>query len=389
MRFSSSTFPFQVFGFINIVFITVFSVPIWGVSVLSLLERFWENVVSLDTVTLIYLVAGVVSATIILILGRTPVIKSTGLRSGYGCSNFRFKPRFPSGAVPDKFVGEWSCCKLSCGGWGCAYLCTRGKEKAVFKVPRGFERIIEESSGVPTLAISKESMDEIKQKIKHEAEVISTLDHQNIIKLLGYSEDLLFLIYEYADYGTVYWQLSKGWKPGLRDILLIGVQLGDALRYIHSRGLIHGDINPSNIFIKKDGIYKLGDFSSTVKLLSSISRSKIPASISRSEIPGKPGFRAPEQVYPNIMKKAEEGGYEYKIDVYQLANTLLYMLTGESIDGAKAGEEEYKVKKLSAVSNKELREVLAEALKLEPSERPSAEEFKKKLQKILLKVSKT
>jgi serine/threonine protein kinase len=354
-----------------------------------LLERFWENVVSLDTVTLIYLVAGVVSATIILILGRTPVIKSTGLLSGYGCSDFRFKPRFPSGAVPDKFVGEWSCCKLGCGGWGCAYLCTRGKEKAVFKVPRGFERIIEESSGVPTLAISKKSMDEIKQKIKHEAEVISTLDHQNIIKLLGYSEDLLFLIYEYADYGTVYWQLSKGWKPSLRDILLIGVQLSDALRYIHSRGLIHGDINPSNIFIKKDGIYKLGDFSSTVKLLSSISRSKIPASISRSEIPGKPGFRAPEQVYPNIMKKAEEGGYEYKIDVYQLANTLLYMLTGESIDGAKAGEEEYKVKKLSAVSNKELREVLAEALKLEPSERPSAEEFKKKLQKILLKVSKT
>ena len=89
------------------------------------------------------------------------------------------------------------------------------------------------------------------------------------------------------------------------------------------------------------------------------------------------------------MKKAVEGGYEYKIDVYQLANTLLYMLTGESIDGAKAGEEEYKVKKLSAVSNKELRKVLAEALKLEPSERPSAEEFKKKLQKILLKVSKT
>jgi len=380
LRFSSSTFPFQVFGFINIVFITVFSVPIWGVSVLSLLERFWENVVSLDTVTLIYLVAGVVSATIILILGRTPVIKSTGLLSGYGCSDFRFKPRFPSGAVPDKFVGEWSCCKLGCGGWGCAYLCTRGKEKAVFKVPRGFERIIEESSGVPTPAISKKSMDEIKQKIKHEAEVISTLDHQNIIKLLGYSEDLLFFIYEYADYGTVYWQLSKGWKPSLRDILLIGVQLSDALRYIHSRGLIHGDIKPSNIFIKKDGIYKLGDFSSTVKLLSSISRSKIP---------GTPGFRAPEQVYPNIMKKAVEGGYEYKIDVYQLANTLLYMLTGESIDGAKAGKEEYKVKKLSAVSNKELRKVLAEALKLEPSERPSAEEFKKKLQEILLKVSKT
>jgi hypothetical protein len=30
---------------------------------------------------------------------------------------------------------------------------------------------------------------------------------------------------------------------------------------------------------------------------------------------------------------------EYEIDVYQLANTLLYMLTGKSIEGAKARDE--------------------------------------------------
>jgi hypothetical protein len=36
---------------------------------------------------------------------------------------------------------------------------------------------------------------------------------------------------------------------------------------------------------------------------------------------------------------------EYEIDVYQLANTLLYMLTGKSIEGAKARYEKYMMEK--------------------------------------------
>jgi len=217
-------------------------------------------------------------------------------------------------------------------------------------------------------------------EVRSEAENVSKLNHPNIIKLLGYSKNDSFplLIYEYADYGTLYWQLSKGWKPSMRDVLLIGIQLGDALRYIHYRGLIHGDINPSNIFIK-DGIIKLGDFSSIVRLLSSVSR---------SEMPGRPGFRAPEQVFSDIMKKARELGVENRIDVYQLANTLLFLLTGESIDGKEAVDEKLVKEKLNKVPNKELRKILAEALDPEPSKRPSAEEFTKILYTIYTKTIK-
>jgi serine/threonine protein kinase len=268
---------------------------------------------------------------------------------------------------------------LGCGGWGCAYLCTNGKEKAVFKTPKGFEKIIEESWEPPTPLSSH--LVNILMEVRSEAENVSKLNHQNIIKLLDYSKNdsLPLLIYEYADYGTLYWQLSNGWKPSMRDVLLIGIQPGDALRYIHSRGLIHGDINPSNIFIK-GGIIKLGDFSSIVKLLSSVSR---------SEMPGRPGFRAPEQVFSDIMKKARELGVENRIDVYQLANTLLFLLTGESIDGKDAADEKLVKEKLNKVPNKELRKILAEALDPEPSKRPSAEEFTKKLYTIYTIYTKT
>ncbi|MCC6056911.1 MAG: hypothetical protein LM583_09570 [Desulfurococcaceae archaeon] len=72
----------------------------------------------------------------------------SGLVSGYGCkdSDFVFRPVFPSGVLPAGFEGMWECCRLGQGGWGTAYLCRKGNVKAVFKVPIGFESIIEEGA---------------------------------------------------------------------------------------------------------------------------------------------------------------------------------------------------------------------------------------------------
>jgi hypothetical protein len=293
------------------------------------------------------------------------------LVSGYGCSSKRFKVNLSSTTVPKEFEGVWDCCLLGCGGWGCAYLATRGNEKIVIKVPRGFESVIEGSIEAPT------SHDALLKKIRSETEIMGSLNHPNIIKFLGSSSRIPLVIYEFADYGSLYWQLIKGWRPSLRDAVLIGIQLGDALRYIHSRGLIHGDIKPSNVFIK-NGVAKLGDFSSTVKLLSSVSISKLPYTV---------GFRAPEQVFLELKRKARELGVENRIDIYQLGNLLLYILTGESIDGEDAEDEKYVMEKLSMIPNEELRAILEEALRLEPDKRPSAEEFTKKLYNVWRKIA--
>jgi hypothetical protein len=294
-----------------------------------------------------------------------------GLVSGYGCESSKlFKVNFIAGFVPKEFEGVWDCCLLGCGGWGCAYLCIRGNEKIVVKVPRGFESVIEGGIEAPT------GHEILLKKIKSEAEIMSSLNHPNIIKLLGVSNRVPLIIYEFADYGSLYWQLNKGWRPSLRDVIMIGIQLGDALRYIHYRGLIHGDIKPSNVFIK-DKIAKLGDFSSTVKLLSSVSISKMVYTI---------GFRAPEQVYLELKKKAMGMGIENRIDIYQIGNLLLYILTGESIDGEEAINDKLVMDKLNGISNEDLKQILAKALALEPAKRPSAEDLTKMLYTVWNKV---
>ncbi len=292
--------------------------------------------------------------------------KLRGLISGYASSGKVFKTVITSAIAPKGFSGTWSCIKLGCGSWGCAYKCVEGGRVVVFKVPRGLEEIIE-GGEVPTVS------EDILRRVGTVASAIKELNHPNILKLLAYSSRAPILVYEFANYGSIQWQVSRGWRPDLRTVLLVAIQVGDALRYIHSRGLVHGDIKAGNVFIA-DGVAKVGDFSSIVKLLSQTS--------AHSRFSATPGWRAPEQVYSDLRKKAVERGLENRIDVYQLGNLILYLLTRETVDGEDAVNKEVITKLINKVPNRELRNLLKSLLKLDPEDRPSMDEVVKELVRI-------
>jgi serine/threonine protein kinase len=44
------------------------------------------------------------------------------------------------------------------------------------------------------------------------------------------------------------------------EILTLGIQLADALTYMHARGGLHRDLKPGNIGLTRDGVMKLLDF---------------------------------------------------------------------------------------------------------------------------------
>jgi len=87
-----------------------------------------------------------------------------------------------------------------------------------------------------------------------------------------------------------------------------------------------------------------------------------------------PGWCAPEQLFFDLARKASERGLEPRIDVYQLGNLVLYLLTGSTIDGREAVKpgriEEY----MKSVKHEKLREILEEMLSPEPSSRISSDE---------------
>jgi serine/threonine protein kinase len=108
--------------------------------------------------------------------------------------------------------------------------------------------------------------DKDKGHVKSEVDCLGQCNHANIIKHIESCSDgrYLVLVTEYADGSDLGKELVVRARKNLtfstKEISIIMVQLFLALDHAHSRGIIHRDVKPANIFFTKLGLVKLGDF---------------------------------------------------------------------------------------------------------------------------------
>jgi serine/threonine protein kinase len=93
------------------------------------------------------------------------------------------------------------------------------------------------------------------------------------------------LIVEYLPGGTLADRLRSGPLP-TAEVVDIGIALAGALSHLHARGLLHGDIKPSNIGFAEERTPKLLDFG--LSRLLSRTRATHPDSTTRSGINRRP-----------------------------------------------------------------------------------------------------
>jgi serine/threonine protein kinase len=147
---------------------------------------------------------------------------------------------------------------------------------------------------------------------RNEAKTIASLKHENILRVYDIEEryKTIFIIEEMIEGESLEKLMGrlKCISPKLAINFLI--QLCSGLQYAHKKGIIHRDINPSNIFIQQNDQLKILDFG-----LSCPIGTKDFASF------GTMDYMAPEQIKSDPM--------DQRTDIYALGITAFEMLAGQ------------------------------------------------------------
>jgi len=101
----------------------------------------------------------------------------------------------------------------------------------------------------------------VSERLRQEARLASALNHPNICTIYEVSEDSgkVFIAMEYVEGRPLSELISAEGLPQ-ETTLRYGRQLASALAHAHDRGVVHGDLKPSNIIITPGGDAKVLDF---------------------------------------------------------------------------------------------------------------------------------
>jgi serine/threonine-protein kinase len=99
------------------------------------------------------------------------------------------------------------------------------------------------------------------QRFEQEAKAASALNHPNIITIyeIGEFEKTHFIATEFVDGQTLRQVVASG-KSSVLASLEIAIQIASALSAAHEAGIVHRDVKPDNVMVRRDGIVKVLDF---------------------------------------------------------------------------------------------------------------------------------
>lgn len=206
------------------------------------------------------------------------------------------------------------------------------------------------------------------RRFVEEALVSAEVVHPNLVAVYEVIrlEDTVALTMEYVD-GIDLAQLIERGPASASKATDIVVQLCAALEALHAHGLAHRDVKLENIFLRSDGVVKLGDFGLVVR------KSTEKPAERQATLVGTPAYMPPEYV--------ESGRFDAAGDIWAAGLVLYELAVGRRRLVGKFGSEaldylmrtQYKIPALPLTGlPKKLVAIIERALQVDPARRFSS-----------------
>jgi len=163
------------------------------------------------------------------------------------------------------------------------------------------------------------------QRFQQEILALCKLEHPNIVAIYDTARlgDTHSYCMEYVD-GCTLAEFMSNQKPlEESEAKYIVLQMARALDHAHKRHVIHRDVKPENILIRKDGVAKLTDFG----MVAHLDQDKINLTQTGTMV-GTPYYASPEQA-------RGQRNLDGRSDIYSLGATFYHCLTGRPVFGGE------------------------------------------------------
>ena len=223
------------------------------------------------------------------------------------------------------------------GGFGITYLAMDMKLKVKVAIKEYLPRDLagREPSSSTVYPHSKEDAEFFAKGLDDflkEAQNLAQFDHANIVRVRNFfkENDTAYIVMDYYDGITLMeYVQNMGGKVEWQMAIKIMTPIMDALREVHTKGFLHRDIKPHNIYLTRENRIILLDFGSARQAMGERSKSL--------SMIFTPGFAAFEQYH----RRGNQGPWT---DVYGVAATLYFMITGDAPPDANERVERDNIK---------------------------------------------
>jgi len=219
-------------------------------------------------------------------------------------------PLVSPGLLPFRFQGRYRLVRLL-GEGGSAHVFEAWDDKLAREV------------ALKTVKPHNFVIDQTRERFTQEARILARLDHPGIVSIhdTGELEDgTVFIVMERLRGRTVGYLIRAygASRPSQAAFLLR--QVASALASTHTKGLIHRDLKPDNLFAAVEGDwlrYKVLDFGLAKPQVTDMGLTQSGA------LMGTPNYMSPEQIRGHVL--------DWHSDLYSLAAILYEVLSGQSV----------------------------------------------------------